>query len=280
MKRAVIPLLLFVFAGVCAWAQNTRLDGCLAAQNGQYVLRQGQQTRYVLRGPVDQLRSRVGQLVHVEGQAFPGANHIGQVNVTKIFTVQSTCMLMPAPGSSATAVVGKSGNEQAAVPVTTTGSVGKTTPGYQTEAGMAQELGKRRLPSTAASHPAAQRPGAPPDWEETGQNPHSADVMAEAAARAEVDPGAPQGTNPVAPQSAGEQSPPRMDAAGRQDRTVEIHNGACRPDTVSIRPGEAVQWVNFSLQTTHLASTGMQRASGVSGSSGFSALSGLVTLVC
>jgi plastocyanin len=95
--------------------------------------------------------------------------------------------------------------------------------------------------------------------------------MAEAASRAEVQPGAPLGTKPDAPQSAGERPQvPRREAATQQDRTVVIRNGTCMPDKVSIRPGEAVQWINYSTQTVHLATTSMQQATGVEGTGAFS----------
>ncbi len=273
MKRVVTAGLVFVFAGVCAWAQHSRVDGCLAVKNGQYVLLQGGSTQYALHGNNQELQRHLGELVRVDGQVFRGSQDSGGLRVTSISTLQSNCLLTPPPGSATSAVVGKSGNQQVAVPDTTTGTAGKVTPGYQTEAGVAQAPGTNTMPRTPARAPLPHsQPGAPPIWEQAGQNPNSADVMAEAAARGEVQPGAPLGTKPDAPESAGEQpqNPPRTEAATQQDRTVVIRGGSCMPDKISIRPGEAVQWINYSEQTVHVASTSMQAATGVEGTGAFS----------
>ncbi len=277
MKR--VAGLVVVFAAVCAWAQqHSRVDGCLAVQGNQYILLQGQHTRYVLQGMQDELKRHVGQTVRIEGQVFRGNNGPGGLKVTGISTLQPNCAMTVPPGAVTDSITGKTGNEGVAVPDTTTGTAGETTPGYQTEAGIAQQPGKHTEPATkpnaVGDHPSPppQGPGAPPDWEKAGENPASANTMAEAAARAEVQPGAPMGTKPSAPASAGEQPQskvPRTEAGTQQDRTIEIRNGQCLPEKLTIRPGEAVQWVNNSIHRARVASTNMQTATGANGSGAF-----------
>ncbi len=270
MKR--IAGLVFVLASVCAWPQSSRVDGCLAVQGNQYVLLQGQHTRYLLQGKQDELKRHVGQTVRIEGRLTRDKTGAG-LTVTGIDTLQPNCAMTIPPSSAADSITGKTGNEGVAIPDTTTGTAGETTPGYQTEAGIAQQPGTHTEPSTpgAKANPRS-APGAPPDWEKAGENPRNANTMAEAAQRAEMQPGATMGTKASAPGSAGEQPQsevPRTEAATQQDRTIVIRDGACLPEKLTVRPGQAVQWVNNSIHTVHVASTNMKTATGVNGSGAF-----------
>jgi hypothetical protein len=85
-------------------------------------------------------------------------------------------------------VTGKTGNEATHIDVTTTGSAGQETPGVQTNLGAEQQPGKHpEIKDSKASKPNQRpRPGAPPNWEQVGQDPGSAATGAAAAKRAEI----------------------------------------------------------------------------------------------
>lgn len=271
MKRAGVSTLAFLFAGVCAWAQQiSRVDGCLAVQGNQYVLVQTNQ-KYRLQGKEDELKRHVGELVRISGSVFRG--NPGGLKVSGVEQLQPDCTLAPPPGYATDAMTGKVGSQQVAIPDTTTGTAGETTPGYQTETGKVQEPGRQTVPGTPPPQPNPNnRPGAPPDWEKAGQSPESANTMAQAAERAEIQPGAPLGTKPAAPESAGEhpqEKVPRTEAGTQQARTIQVNNGTCVPEKVTVRPGEPVVWVNNSRQTLHLAATGTETVTGENGSGAF-----------
>lgn len=86
------------------------------------------------------------------------------------------------------AVTGKSGNQGTQIDVTTTGSAGQETPGVQTNLGVEQQPGKHpEIKDRNAPEPnPRQGPGAPPNWEQVGQDPNSANTGAAAAGRAEI----------------------------------------------------------------------------------------------
>jgi hypothetical protein len=102
-------------------------------------------------------------------------------------------------------ISGRTGSNtgQPEAPVTTTGSVGQTTPGYDTEAGVEQiPGGNSDVPHTASATPGKSAPGmgeirkktiVPPDPASPGQNARAADINAQAAHRAEIEPGHTQG---------------------------------------------------------------------------------------
>lgn len=92
------------------------------------------------------------------------------------------------------------------VPVTTPASAGATTPGYQTEAGNEQKPGGNSdVPHTASATPGKasnansgmgeirKKTIVPPNTPDAGQSPQAADVNAQAAHRAEIEPGHTQG---------------------------------------------------------------------------------------
>ena len=83
--------------------------------------------------------------------------------------------------------------------VTTTGSVGQNTPGAETEAGVEQAPGGNSdVPHTGPSNPNANNKSKtiqPPNPNDPGQTAHEADVNAQAASRAEIQPGTTLGVN-------------------------------------------------------------------------------------
>ncbi len=95
------------------------------------------------------------------------------------------------PTRSEQAVTGKTGNKSHSINTTTTSSVGVETPGVQTDNGMVQQPDK--YPGVNPVNPDFRfRPGAPPNWEQVGQDEELANGNAAAAARAEL--GGPEGT--------------------------------------------------------------------------------------
>jgi hypothetical protein len=79
-------------------------------------------------------------------------------------------------------VTGKTAEHAAAINVTTTGSVGQTTPGADTQAGVQQRKGEN-------PPPVVHGPMAPPNMSMAGQSEEDAEMNAEAASRAEISPG-------------------------------------------------------------------------------------------
>lgn len=98
---------------------------------------------------------------------------------------------LPKTAPRAQAVTGKTGAHGKALNTSTTASAGVETPGVQTDTGIAQQPGQRTGVHPANSNPGS-APGAPPNWEQVGQNEQLADSNAAAAARAEI--GGPEGT--------------------------------------------------------------------------------------
>ncbi len=273
MKRMILGLAV-VLAAMCAWGQeNSRVDGCLALQDNQYVLLQGGGTRYQLQGPQEDLKRHVGETVRITGQVFRSSRGDGGLKVSRVERLQPNCGAVPPSGSVPDAVTGKTGMISTAVPDTSTATAGEVTPGYETATGVAQKPGTYTMPTTNAPPPGSKpQPGAPPNWEKVGENPEAANTMAQAAERAEIQPGAAQGTKPDAPESAGEepaQAPP-SEQATQQDRNILIVDGACLPEKLIVRPGEAVQWVNRSRDHVKVAAAGMETATGRAGSAAFS----------
>lgn len=89
-------------------------------------------------------------------------------------------------------------NQGPAYPVTTTDSVGQTTPGADTEAGVAQQPGQNvDIRHTAPAKGKAQNSKTiqPPNPNDPGQTAQEADVNAQAASRAEIQPGTTLGVN-------------------------------------------------------------------------------------
>lgn len=127
------------------------------------------------------------------------------VNIVVALTLASACGFAQQPSAPPAAksdkyarptaqtqpVTGKTGQRGAAINTSTTGSTGVETPGWQTDSGIAQQPGKHTSVKQPPRNPQP-RPGAPPNWEQAGQEPNLADINAAAASRAEV--GGPLGT--------------------------------------------------------------------------------------
>jgi hypothetical protein len=111
-------------------------------------------------------------------------------NSTRNEKKQAPPAAKPVPRAPVTQpVVGKTGEHAKSIDVSTTSSTGVETPGWQTTNGLVQQPDK--YPNV---HPVNPTPalGAPPNWEQVGQNEELANSNAAAAARAEI--GGPEGT--------------------------------------------------------------------------------------
>jgi hypothetical protein len=92
-------------------------------------------------------------------------------------------------------VTGKTGSHAKALNTSTTKSTGVTTPGVETTNGIVQQPGEH--PTLHPVNPGLRSaPGAPPNWEQIGQDEQLANSNAAAAYRAEI--GGPEGTLGVA----------------------------------------------------------------------------------
>jgi len=92
------------------------------------------------------------------------------------------------PSRNPRSVAGDVGSDFVAPPVTTTASTDETTPGFQTEAGMAQSPGQYYGHPVEAKH-LARSPYAPAEPGQAGESANAANTNAIAAARAEIVPG-------------------------------------------------------------------------------------------
>jgi hypothetical protein len=111
-------------------------------------------------------------------------------NSTKNERKQAPPAAKPVPSAPVTEpVVGNAGLHGDAIDLSTTASTGVETPGAQTTNGLVQQPDKFRNIHPVNPLPA---PGAPPNWEQVGQEEAVANSNAAAAARAEI--GGPEGT--------------------------------------------------------------------------------------
>jgi plastocyanin len=153
------------------------------------------------------------------------------------------------PGSKTEAIGGKVGEDQIAVPMTTTQSSAETTPGFQTEAATAQLVGKNPQAVQSGMRPSV--PYAPFKPEQVAQSEAAANVNADAALRAEILPGNTLGVSGSTPSSSGtstrtnrKMSPGPtnsartvVDITGDQAAELSHHR-------VTIKLGETVEWRN------------------------------------
>ncbi len=246
--RTVACVVVFFLAGT-AWAEPNQADGCLARQSNQFVLLQGGRTIYQLQGDQNTFRRYAGEMVRLSGQLLQGANGSHRFAVSKLKRLGLRCVASVPRDYTPDMLTGKTGNAGDTVPVTTTATAGYTTPGVQTEAGEAQQPGNQSQPGPPAA-PERKRPGAPPSSEQPGQSRQEANVNAEAVTRTEVEPGQALGTSPSAPESSGEPAPtaPPRTSNTQPSSTIQIGDRGCTPERLTVRPGEAVRWLNTSGQ--------------------------------
>jgi plastocyanin len=226
-------------AGAAETQQNTKtVRGCVVFNKRDILLRQmpGGQL-YKLEGDTHNLEKALNHTVEVQGTERPGSG-----NKAAILKVESSKDLGECPNASrslslqnantggepAVPVAGKTGIEGTAVPVTSSASVGQTTPPANEN--------RRQLPS-----PPRPQPGQPPVPENAGQNPSQAEKMAVAASRAEI--GTSEGTVGVQAQP-GPGTVNSQNSGARPARVVQMGDNEFEPSRVTIAVGQAIEWKN------------------------------------
>lgn len=176
MQKSCFSFLGFLLLSAIALAQTsssipsgTSLEGCLVRAKTGYVLRQSaQQNIYPLVGSRSAFQANLGKYVRLTGVLEPrhdAPEAPPTLKVTGVQTLRESCEPVD---SSPTAVTGKAGNEGDAESASSTASVGVPTPPVETQSGRAQNPAESPLPGakSANSHPEY---GAPPNWEQVGQ---------------------------------------------------------------------------------------------------------------
>lgn len=255
MKSIAIVLLLLASAALYASGQaETQLDGCVSAIPGGGLqlaaVRSG--TRYVLKGDAGLLLRNLHRLVRVRGVVSGNA---AQNSAEQVFTVReleeiaATCT-SPLPAQVPVAVVGKAGEGQVAIPITTSASAGQTTPGFQTESVMDQEPPQS---GRSRARPGAEQasPYAPSNVAQAAQTSEAADRYAESATRTEIQPGNTLGAeNYVASSGTENVTSPRYTSVQlRGDETQQFS-----PATITVKVGTVVKWTNLSNKTHEITS--------------------------
>jgi plastocyanin len=206
---------------------------------------------FLLRGQKKLTEGHVNQLVRVFGEPVRSANDNNApstLTVARVQVLAESCT-SALPAKNLDEVPGKVGEDAVAVPLTTTATEDETTPGYQTEAASSQLFGSQNAFSTQTVEPAA----APPHPEQVAESEAAANVNASAVERSEILPGnalgvsglastvTPVGARPLGNSSAESTAKPRI---------VMISGNAApklSPARVSIRIGQSVEWLNFSV---------------------------------
>jgi len=200
---------------------------------------------YRLRGDSALLVRHINQLVKVHGSVNTASNGIGLpfLDVKAIERISDSCA-SPLPTGKPQTVVGKVGEGQVAVPLTTSASADETTPGFQTET-----IEDEGPPSSGRSSPPgnspAERPYGPGNPAQAAQSAAAAELYAEAATRSEVQPGNTLGAENALTNSGRETQNPdhAILVELRGDERQEFV-----PARVTIKAGETITWKNASTE--------------------------------
>lgn len=209
---------------------------------------------YDVQGNTKPLMGHVNQVIRISGSAGEATNqghNVLTLTASSVQVIAETCTA-GLPGSKTEAVGGKVGEDQIAVPETTTASSAETTPGFQTEAGTAQLIGKSpQAVQSGLRPPVSYAPFKP---EQVAQSESAANVNANAALRAEILPGNTLGVNGSAPGSPA--APTGRNAGNAASAStsaphviVEItgdQNAKLSRQRVTIKAGATVEWRNSS----------------------------------
>ena len=222
-------------------AREKKIRGCLTISNGSYsVYDSDDSNTYLLQGDTAKLKHLGGKEIEASGDDTPVKAGFHRLNLTE-YKPTGDCkaalnsLVRPGdrnkPGEQPVPITGKTGIVADAVPVTTTASVGQTTP--------PAEVDKSKIQS-----PRPAKPGAPPVAEQTMQNPSAADRYAVAAERAEI--GAGNGTLGVTG-TAGEAT--QASSSNRRPAVVvRMDQNSYSPATVTIAAGQTVVWKNMTME--------------------------------
>jgi hypothetical protein len=183
MESTCILVVLLAGASLCTGQEPNGLIGCITQMpNGGVQLHARPSGSVFLLQSTPAVLQHLNELVRV--QAHLSGN--GTRNfVDRLELVNQSCV-SSLPAEKAVSVVGKVGEGQMAVPITSSGSVDETTPGFQTESILAQEppTSGRAVPSKKVNAVYAPRNVA-----QTAQSAAIADIYAQSATRTEIVPG-------------------------------------------------------------------------------------------
>jgi hypothetical protein len=228
-RSSVLKLLSFLMTAILvvvpSLAQQSRntISGCLTGEPNNLILGAVPSgNTFRLQGKTEELVRHRNQLVRLIGSEVTPASekHAGTFTVQQVEALADTCTapLPPQRPEDIRGVTGKAGAHQSAVPLSDTRSAGKVTPGYQTEAGGAQQPGgSAQAPANERNKTPARGRLAPPEWGQVGQSQTSADRSAAAAERAEEEPGETLGVD-----NEGSKAPPAWDG---EPEALPVSNG-------------------------------------------------------
>jgi hypothetical protein len=187
MKKLLFCLATALATCTSSAAQTTDRDliGCLTSVPGGGLQLQVRPSGSVYliegRAPVNY----VNELIRVRGQIHPGASNKQVLTLDQVELVNQSCATALA-AQQPVSVVGKVGEGQMAVPVTTSASADETTPGFQTEG-----IEKQEPPQNGRAAPRQRRNSqyAPGHIAQAAQSAAVAELYAASATRTEIVPG-------------------------------------------------------------------------------------------
>lgn len=256
MLRAGTLLLCTAFglAGSTAAAEPpaSQFVGCITQiPQGGLQLGSPSGKSYRLRGDSALLARHINQSVEVRGRLNPAPNGAGLpvLDVVAIDRISDSCAA-PLPATKPEAAVGKAGEGQVAVPLTTSASAGETTPGFQTETIEEEEppVSGRSSPQQGSSP--AERPYGPGNPAQAAQSTAAAELYAEAATRSEIQPGNTLGAETAL------SNPGRETQSPKHAILVELRGDGRQefvPARVTIKAGGTVTWKNASSDAREVA---------------------------
>jgi len=196
--RLLAVSVLLASSSLQAQAPQTQFVGCVTnvAGAGFQLTSIPSGSSYLVQGNPALLQQHANQLVRVQGtlDARTGNQAPPSLIVQNLGIVSEICV--SALGvREPVAVVGKVGEGQVAIPLTTSASAGETTPGFQTENIKQQEppISGRMLPPAATGR--AESAYSPSNTAQVAQSAVAANTFAEAATRSEIQPGSTLGTS-------------------------------------------------------------------------------------
>lgn len=249
MVRAVTFLVyvaLGLAASIAATAPSDPFVGCITEiPNDGLQLGSPSGNSYRLRGDSTLLFRHLNQLVKLQGRlnAVPHGTGLPVLDVEAIAMISDSCA-SPLPEGTPQSAVGKVGEGEVAVPLTTSASAGETTPGFQTET-IEDEGPPKSGRSSLEGNATAERPYGPENPAQAAQSAAAAELYADAATRSEIQPGNTLGaetplSNPGVETQRAEHA---ILVELRGDERQEF-----APARVTIKAGQTVTWKNLSSQ--------------------------------
>lgn len=191
----VASLLWVALFASSAIAQSTGVVGCVYQDPAGKLWLQAMpsRTRVQLTGNTNLLLHHVNEIIALPD---PTSNSVSptQLSVDRLRVIAETCTSV-LPADRPQYVGGKTGIVTSEANVSSTASASETTPGFQTESGLAQRIGGMN-PKPEESSASAY---APIRSDQAGESEAAADTNAAAALRAEMYPGSTLGVNDKGP---------------------------------------------------------------------------------